>query len=69
MRDYLDSVISADQNFDDMAIAANSTEQLNSNLRAVFKCIQIAGLNFSLQIFTSERKRLFCLDEILQQTE
>ena len=43
MREYLDSVIKADQRaqyVDDIGIAANTTEQLIKNIRAVFKCIR-----------------------------
>ena len=42
MREYLDTVIKADQHaqfLDDIGIAANITEQLIKNIRAVFKCI------------------------------
>ena len=41
-REYLDTVIKADQcaqYADDIEIAANTTEQLIKNIRAVFKCI------------------------------
>ena len=51
MREYSDPVIEADQcaqYADDIGIAANSPEQLTTNLRAVFKCIQNAGLKFSM---------------------
>ena len=50
MREYLDSVIKADQcaqNVDDIGIAANTTEQLIKNIRAVFKCIREAGLKLT----------------------
>ena len=46
MRGYLDSVIKADQcaqHVEDIGIAANRTEQLIKNIRAVFKCIQKGG--------------------------
>ena len=32
---------------DDIGIAANTTEQLNKNIRAVFKCIRKAGLKLT----------------------
>ena len=41
MREYLDTVIKADQcaqYVDDIGIAANTTEELFKNIRAVFKC-------------------------------
>ena len=47
MRECLDPVIKADQcaqYVNDIGIAANSSEQLITNLRAVFKCIQNEGL-------------------------
>ena len=47
MRDYLDPVIKADQcsqNVDNIHITATSPEQLITNLRAVFQCIQNAVL-------------------------
>ena len=43
MREYMDSVIKADQcaqYVDDIGIAANTTEQLIKNIKAVFKCIK-----------------------------
>ena len=52
MREYLDSVIKADQcaqNIDDIGIAANTTEQLIKNIRAVFKCIREAGLKLTIE--------------------
>ena len=52
MREYLDSVIKADQcaqNVDDIGIAANTTEQLIKNNRAVFKCIRKAGLKLATE--------------------
>ena len=52
MREYLDSVIKADQcaqYVDDIGIAANRTEQLIKNIRAVFKCIRTAGLELSIE--------------------
>ena len=51
MREYLDSVIKADkcaQNVDDIGIAANTTEQLIKNIRAVFKCIKEVGLKLTI---------------------
>ena len=52
MRGYLDSVIKADQcaqHVEDIGIAANTTEQLIKNIRAVFKCIQKAGLKLTIE--------------------
>ena len=52
MREYLDSVIKADQcaqYVDDLGIAANTTEQLIKNIRAVFKCIREAGLKLIIE--------------------
>ena len=52
MREYLDSVIKADQcaqYVDDIGIAANTTEQLIKNIRAVFKCIREAGLKLTIE--------------------
>ena len=52
MREYLDSVIKADQcaqYVDDIGIAANTTEQLIKNIRAVFKCIRKAGLKLTIE--------------------
>ena len=52
MREYLDSVIKADQcarYVDDIGIAANTTEQLMKNIRAVFKCIRKAGLKLTIE--------------------
>ena len=52
MREYLDSVIKADQcaqYVDDIGIAANTTEQLVKNIRAVFKCIRNAGLKLTIE--------------------
>ena len=52
MREYLDSVIKADQcaqYLDDIPIAANTTEQLIKNIRAVFKCIRKAGLKLTIE--------------------
>ena len=51
MREYLDKVIKADQcaqYVDDIGIAANNAEQLISNMRATFQCIQKAGLKFTM---------------------
>ena len=50
MREYLDPVIKADQcaqYVDDIGIAANITEQLFKNLRAVSRCLRKAGLKLS----------------------
>ena len=52
MREYLDTVIKADQcaqYLDDIGIAANTTEQLIKNIRAVFKCIRKAGLKLTIE--------------------
>ena len=52
MREYLDSVIKAGQcaeNIDDTGIAANTTEQLIKNIRAVFKFIGEAGLKLTIE--------------------
>ena len=52
MREYLDTVIKADQcaqYVDDIGIAANTTEQLIKNIRAVFKCIHKAGLKLTIE--------------------
>ena len=52
MREYLDSVIKADQcakYVDDIGIAANTTEQLIKNIKAVFKCIRKAGLTLTIK--------------------
>ena len=52
MREYIDSVIKADQcaqYVDDIGIAANTTEQLIKNIRAVFKCIRKAGLKLTIE--------------------
>ena len=51
MREYLDTVIKADQcvqYLDNIGIAANTTEQLFRNIRAVFKCIRKAGLKMTV---------------------
>ena len=51
IREYLDPVIKAHQcaqYVDDIGIAANTPEQLNKNLRAVFQCQRKAGLKFSM---------------------
>ena len=47
MREYLDTVVKADQcaqYVDDIGIAANNATDLTRNIRAVFKCIRQAGL-------------------------
>ena len=52
MQEYLDSGIKADQCAHyvvDIGIAANTTEQLIKNLRAVFKCIRKAGLKLTIE--------------------
>ena len=51
IRKYLDPVIEADQcaqYVDDIGIAANTAEQLIKNLRAIFQCLQKAGLKLSM---------------------
>ena len=51
IREYLDPVVEADQcaqYVDDIGIAANTPEQLIKNLRAVFQCLQKAGLKLSM---------------------
>ena len=51
IREYFDPVIKADQcalYVDDIGIAANTPEQLIKNLRAVFQCLQKAGLKLSM---------------------
>ena len=51
IRAYLVPVIKADQcaqYFDDIGIAANTTEQLIKNLRAVFQCLRKAGLKLGM---------------------
>ena len=52
MREYLDSVIKADQceqYVDDIGIAANTTEQLIKNITEVSKCIREAGLKLTIE--------------------
>ena len=52
MREYLDSVIKADQcaqYVDDIGIAANATEQLIKNIKAVFKCVRKARLKLTIE--------------------
>ena len=52
MWEYLDTVIKADQcaqYVDDIGNAANTTEQLIKNIRAVFKCIRKAGLKLTIE--------------------
>ena len=47
MREYLDPVVKADQcaqYVDDIGIAVNNAMDLTRNIRAVFKCIRLAGL-------------------------
>ena len=51
MREYLDSVVKADQcaqYVDDIGIAANNATDLTRNNRAVFKCISQAGLKLTI---------------------
>ena len=52
MREYLDSVVKADQcaqYVDDIGIAANNATDLTRNIRAVFKCIRQAGLKPTIE--------------------
>ena len=52
MREYLDTVIKADQCaqiVDDIGIAASTTEQRIKNIRAVFKCIRKIGLKLTIE--------------------
>ena len=61
IRKNLDSVSKADQCaqfVDDIGIAANTTEQLIKNLRAVFQCLRKAGLKLSMA------KRHFGVQEV-----
>ena len=61
IREYLDTVIEADQcaqYVDDIGIAANTTEQLIKNLRAVFHCLRKAGLKLIMA------KRHFGVQEV-----
>ena len=49
MREYLDTVVKADQcaqYVDDIEIAANNATDLTRNIRAIFNCIRQAGLKF-----------------------
>ena len=52
MREYLDTVIKADQcaqYVDDIGIAAKTTEQLIKNIRAVFKFLRKAGQKLTIK--------------------
>ena len=52
MREYLDPVVKADQcvqYVDDIGIAANIATDLTRNIRAVFKCIDNAGLKLTIE--------------------
>ena len=52
MREYLDPVNKADQcaqYVDDVGVAATSPGQLTTNLRAVYKSIQNAGIKYTLE--------------------
>ena len=52
MREYLDSVVEADQcaqYVDAIGIAANNAMDLTRNIRAVFKCIRQAGLKLTIE--------------------
>ena len=52
MREYLDSVIKADQcakYVDVIGIAANNTQELIRNIKAVFECIRRAGLKLTIE--------------------
>ena len=62
MREYLDTVIKADQcaqYVDDIRIAANTATDLTRNVRAVFKCIRRTGLKLII------KKCLFGVKQIL----
>ena len=63
MREFLDSVIKADQDgkHADIGIAANSPEQLITTLRAVFKCIQNAGIRLFVAKCQFGRKEVYFL--------
>ena len=70
MRNYLDPVIKTDQcaqYYDDIAIAGVSLVQPIDNLRAVFKCIQNAGLKISFKNTALVEKILISSDEPLHQ--
>ena len=52
MREYLDPVVKADQcvqYVDDIGIATNNATDLTWNIRAVFKCIRLAGLKLTIE--------------------
>ena len=52
MREYLDTVVKADQcaqYVDDIGIAANNATDLTRNIRAVFQCIRNAGLKPTIE--------------------
>ena len=52
MREYLDSVIKANQcaqYVEDIGIAGNTLEQLVKNISAVFKCIRTAALKLTIE--------------------
>ena len=52
MREYLDPVAKVDQcaqNVDDFGIAAKNATNLTGNIRAVFQCIQNAGLKLTIE--------------------
>ena len=58
MREYLYKVIEADQcaqYVDYNGIAADDADHLIKNLRAIFKCIQDAGLKFTMHKCHFER--------------
>ena len=42
----------------DIGIAANTSEQLIKNFRAVFKCIREAGLKLTIEKFPTPNSRL-----------
>ena len=68
MREYLDTVIKADQCaqcVDDNEIAANTLEQLIKNIRAVFKCIKTAGLKLTTEKCHLGVKHLEFLDRTI----
>ena len=68
MREYLDKVIKADQGaqyVEDIGIAANDADHLIANLRATFKCIQEAGLKFTMHKRHFGAKELILSDGLL----
>ena len=52
MREYLDPVVKADQcaqYVDDIGITANNATDFTRYIRAVFKCIRLAGLKLTIE--------------------